>query len=155
MYNHAPENYICPICLAVQEVESKDTLIKQHDIVFKDDLVTAFIGSFFIGNNPGHIIIVPNKHYENMYDLPKEEAHRISEIAKISASALKATRNCSGIMILQNNEPASGQHAFHYHLHVFPRFENDQLHQHIDNKRVSTPEERQPYAEPIRNYFKK
>lgn len=39
MYNHALENYKCPICLAIQGVESDGTLLKQADLVFKDDLL--------------------------------------------------------------------------------------------------------------------
>jgi len=62
MYNHAPEGYICPICVAIDGAEDQRTMIRQSDIVYKDGLVTAFIGSFFVANNPGHPIIVPNRH---------------------------------------------------------------------------------------------
>ena len=39
MYNHGPENYTCPICPAVNGIENQDTLIKQSDIVYKDELI--------------------------------------------------------------------------------------------------------------------
>lgn len=106
MYNHATKNYICPICIAVQGLENDSTLIRQSDIVYKDSLVTAFIGSFFVKNNPGHIIIVPNEHFENIYSLPNDLNARISMIARHAALALKSTRNCDGVTTLQNNEPA-------------------------------------------------
>jgi histidine triad (HIT) family protein len=154
MFNHAPENYECPICLGVNGIENDDTYIKQSDIVYKDDTVTAFIGSFFVGDNPGHVIVVPNEHFENIYDLPEGVGYRIFDIAKLSAKALKETRECEGITTLQNNEPAGGQHAFHYHFHVFPRFENDNLHTNMHNSRKSEPEERKPYAEALKEYFK-
>lgn len=48
MYNHAPENYKCPICLSVKGIENEDTLLKQADLVYKDDLVSVFINSFWI-----------------------------------------------------------------------------------------------------------
>lgn len=60
MYNHASENYKCQICPAVNGIENEDTWIKQADIVYKDDIVTVFIGSKFVKNNSGHPIIVPN-----------------------------------------------------------------------------------------------
>lgn len=41
---------------------------------------------------------------------------------------------CDGVTFLQNNEPASNQHAFHYHLHVLPRYTNDNLHAHMLEK---------------------
>ncbi len=155
MYNHAAENYVCPICLGVQGRENDQTMIKQDDIFFKDDLVMALINSKFVGNNPGHVIVVPLEHFENIYDLPKEIGCRILLVAKTVAVALKELRQCAGIMFQQNNEPASGQHAFHYHLHIFPRFDNDHLHEHMTNARVSKPEERKEYSQPLKDYFAK
>lgn len=155
MFNHAPNDYKCPICLCVAGIENEDTFIKQDDIVYKDDLVTAFIGSFFVGNNPGHVIVVPNEHYENIYDLPQKESHRILDIAKLVAIGLKETRKCTGVTTLQNNEPDGDQHAFHYHLHVFPRFENDDLRANMHNSTKSEPVERKPYADALKKYFKK
>ncbi|MFA4817377.1 MAG: HIT family protein [Parcubacteria group bacterium] len=153
MYNHAPENYKCPICLAVKGIENEDTMIKQADIVYKDDLVTIFIGSKFIKNNPGHPIIVPNTHYENFYELSDDVACHIIKIAKKVALALKTARKCEGITITQNNEPVGNQHAFHYHLHVFPRFTDDELYKNMIDTVVSTPEERIKYAEELRKYL--
>jgi len=69
MYNHAATEYKCPICLGVKGIENADTLLKHTDLVVKDDLITAFINSFFIVNNTGHVIIVPNEHFENLYAL--------------------------------------------------------------------------------------
>jgi histidine triad (HIT) family protein len=142
MYNHTPSNYVCPICLAVKGVENDATMIKQADIFFRDEKVMALINSKFVGKNEGHVIVVPIEHYEHIYDLPDEIASHILVIAKRIAVAMKKTRNCEGIMMLQNNEPASGQHAFHYHLHLFPRFTNDQIYGEMEKARVSKPEER-------------
>ena len=153
MFNHAPSNYQCPICLAVHGTESDKTMIKQDDIFYRDTLVMALINSKFVGNNPGHVIVVPLKHYENIYDLPEVEANQVMKIAKQVAIALKEIRQCDGVTILQNNEPASEQHAFHYHLHVFPRFADDHLHENLTNTRVSLPEERTKYTIAMREYF--
>jgi len=66
----APDNYECPICFGIQGSDSSKTLIKPSDFVYKDELVTALVNTFFIGQNAGHVIIVPNDHYENMSHLP-------------------------------------------------------------------------------------
>jgi histidine triad (HIT) family protein len=150
MYNHAPHNYKCPICIALDGKENDDTLIRQSDIVYKDSLVTAFISSFFIGKNLGHVIIVPNKHFENIYDLPSEYSFRITEVAQKMAIAIKKSYSAEGITTVQNNEPAANQHAFHYHLHIFPRYENDELHKNMLDKKPTTLEERLPYAEKLK-----
>ena len=155
MYNHAPEDYNCPICLVVQGVENEHTMAKQADIVYHDEYALVYVNSKFVGNNPGHVIIVPTAHFENLYELPLEYAHRIMDVAQEIALALKIVRKCDGVWIEQNNEPASGQHAFHYHMHVIPRFENDELKKELanGNVRVADPTERVPYAEDLRAYL--
>lgn len=58
-------------------------------------------------------------------------------------------------MIQQNNEPASGQHAFHYPMYVFPRFNNDHFRESQSDVRVATPEERKPFSSAMKEYFSK
>ena len=147
MFNHAPKNYTCPICLGIQGVESEDTLLKQADLVYKDDLVSVFINSFWIGTVEGHVIVVPNEHYENVYELPNEVVHRVSEIVKKMSLALKEAYKCDGVTTRQNNEPAGNQHAFHYHHHVFPRYDGDDFNINLTKKSIlSEPKERIKYV---------
>lgn len=151
MKSNAPKDYICPICLGIQGIESDKTLLKQGDIVLKDELVTVFINSFFMGKNAGHVIIVPNKHFENVYDIPNEYGHRVFDISQKVAIAMKTAYECDGITIRQNNEPAGDQHAFHFHLHVFPRYENDGFNKvQPKDKRLADPKEREDYAKKIK-----
>lgn len=149
--SNAPENYVCPICLGVQGVESPDTLMKPTDLVYKDDLVSAFINSFFVGKNAGHVIIVPNEHFESIYTLPAEQGHRVFDVAQRVAFAMKEAYQCDGITTRQNNEPAGDQHAFHFHFHVFPRYDNDGYNTvQPSEKRLANSEERAGYAEKIK-----
>lgn len=153
--SRAPEGYVCPICLGIQRVESPATLIRPSDIVYEDELVTAFINSFFVGRNAGHVIVVTNQHFESIYELPTNYGHRVFEVSKKIALALKEAYGCDGITTRQNNEPAADQHAFHYHFHVFPRYDNDgynlvQPHE----KRLAPPEERLEYAQKLLTVLK-
>lgn len=154
MYNHAPKDYKCVLCLPAQGIESNDTMMKQADIFYKDDLVMAAINSKFMETNPGHVIIFPIKHYENIYDMPDEVSARVAKVAKQVAINMKEIRKCDGITTQQNNEPASGQHAFHYHFHIFPRWAGDKLYSG-SSTRVSDPSERITYAEALRQLFLK
>jgi histidine triad (HIT) family protein len=151
MYNHASTDYVCPICLGVNGVENDQTLIRLQDIVYVDEIVTVFINSFWIKNNPGHVIVVPNDHYENFYDLPAGVGAHILTIAQKISIAMKKVYQCDGITLLQNNEPAGGQHAFHYHLHIFPRYPDDDLHTNMLDKQLADPTTRSKYADKIRN----
>lgn len=145
--NYANEDYTCPICLGVQGTENKGTLIKQSDILYKDDVVMVFIASYFIEGSEGHIIIVPTDHYENLYELPDEVGAQILSKAKEYAVKMKSAYGCDGVNVLQNNEPAAGQHAFHYHMHLFPRYNGDDLWSHMSEKRETTPKERLKFEE--------
>lgn len=154
MYNNAPADYKCPICLGVEGIENEHTLLKQGDLVYRDDLATVFINSFVVGENKGHVIVVPNKHFENIYGLPTEYAHRISDIAKKVSIAMKTAYKCDGLTTRQNNEPAGDQHAFHYHLHIFPRYENDGFNEaQAGESRLAEPAERATFASRLKAAF--
>jgi histidine triad (HIT) family protein len=126
--------------------------MKQTDIVYKDDLVTAFVNSFFSGhNNDGFVIVVPNEHFENIYSLPATYGHRIFEVAQKIAIAMKLSYGCDGITTRQNNEPEGDQHAFHFHFHVWPRYKDDGYNTLIPaDKHLADPEERAEYARTMR-----
>lgn len=141
--SNAPEGYVCPICPGIKRIVNKDTLMRPTDIVYTDELVTVFINSFFMGNNAGHAIVVPNEHYESLYTLPQAAGHRIFDVAQRTALAMKQAYSCDGITLRQNNEPAGDQHAFHFHLHVFPRYTNDGYNGVLPSeKRLADPAER-------------
>ena len=155
MYNHAGRDYKCPICLGIKGIEGKDTLIRKSDIVFKNKLVTVFIASFFIGKNSGHAIIVPNQHFENLYDLPETYGKEIFGMSKKISLVIKKAYKCEGITILQNNEPAGDQHAFHYHLHILPRYQKDNLSKNLTNKKLASQKIRKVYAEKLKRDLKR
>lgn len=128
MYNHAPQNYICPFCLVVQQIKNEHVYSVESDVVYRTEAITALISANQWANNHGHVIIIPNEHYENIYDLPLHFATKIHEAARKIALAMKTAYNCDGISTRQHNEPAGLQDVWHYHLHVFPRYPNDNLY---------------------------
>jgi histidine triad (HIT) family protein len=146
MFNHAPVEYKCPLCTISAGLNNEYPWGCQTDVFYKDDFVLAMINTKFFYTNPGHVILIPRSHFENIYDLPQPIAHHIFDITKQIAIALKSTRECDGITLLQNNEPASHQHVFHFHLHIIPRFNDDNLIENLGKVRVGEPEERILYV---------
>lgn len=154
MKRNTTDDYICPICLGIQGIENDKTLLKQSDLVFSDELVSVWISSFWVGRNTGHVIVVPNKHFENLYDLPDFIGHRIFEVSKKISVAIKKVYQCDGVTLRQNNEPAGDQHALHYHLHIFPRYRGDTFNQELTKQsRLSSPDERSIYCEKLKEYL--
>ncbi|BCZ46410.1 protein hit [Clostridium gelidum] len=152
MYNHARKDYICPFCLVVGGVENEHVLTKQADIVYTDNYITAFISAGQYKNNKGNVIIIPNSHFENIYDLPDEISAMIHKLERKIAIALKEVYKCDGVSSRQHNEPCGNQDVWHYHLHVFPRYNDDNLY--LTDRESSKPEERIEYANRLKIYFK-
>lgn len=75
--------------------------------------------------NPGHALILPKNHYDNLFDLGEEESRHLLETAKKIAVALKEEFAYEGLNLLQNNGELAGQSEFHFHLHLIPRYPND------------------------------
>jgi histidine triad (HIT) family protein len=153
MYSHAPEGYVCPFCLVVQGIENKHVWSVQNDIIYRDETVTAFISSHQWPNNHGNTIVVPNEHFENIYDLPIRYAADIHRVAKMIAVAMKAVYSCDGISTRQHNEPSGNQDVWHYHLHVTPRYKDDQFY--TTHREFMPTEKRARHAKGIREYLAK
>lgn len=151
MYNHAPENYSCPFCLLIAGVENERVHSVQSDIVYHDDAVTAFVGSGQWKNNHGNTIIVPNEHFENIYDLPIRYAQDIHRVAKMLALTMKAVYSCDGVSTRQHNEPGGSQDVWHYHLHVTPRYRDDNYYG--THRELMSVNERAEHAGKIRAYL--
>lgn len=75
----------------------------------------------------GHALILPKEHFANVYELSDELASKVFVLAKKMVTKLKDIVGCDGYNILQNNGVAAGQTVFHFHMHLIPRYENDEV----------------------------
>jgi histidine triad (HIT) family protein len=125
---HAPTNYKCPFCAVIDGSFGGWALTTAPEVLFREEFVTAFVSSHQWPRNPGHAILIPNIHAENLYELPDDAALPLHRATKRLALAMKAAYGCDGTSTRQHNEPAGGQDVWHYHVHVFPRFEGDDLY---------------------------
>ncbi|MBA4685655.1 MAG: HIT family protein [Candidatus Galacturonibacter soehngenii] len=73
----------------------------------------------------GHALILPKQHYEDIYELSEEMTAKAFVLAKKLAEEMTKALSCDGFNIVQNNKEASGQTVFHFHIHLIPRFIND------------------------------
>lgn len=127
---HSPQGYACPFCLLAEGKIEPPLLNKASEVIYRDAQVVAFMAAGQFNTHPdypGHVLIIPVQHFENIYALPDEMAARIHALARRVALALKRL-GCEGISTRQHNEPAGNQDVWHYHLHVFPRWQHDNLY---------------------------
>ncbi len=75
----------------------------------------------------GHALILPKEHYANLYELPEELASKVLVVAKKVVTAMTEVLGCDGYNVLQNNGEAAGQTVFHFHMHLIPRYNKDQV----------------------------
>lgn len=94
-------------------------------IVYEDEQVVAFLSNRPV--NEGHALVVPKKHYANIYEIPEEDAAYLFKIVKRVAHAVRDTTGAEGIRIVQNNGKATGQVVFHLHVHVIPMKPHNQF----------------------------
>jgi histidine triad (HIT) family protein len=96
------------------------------NIVYEDEQVVVFLSNRPV--NEGHTLVVPKKHYRDIYDIPEDEAAYLFKITKRLAGAVKAAMVPPGIRVVQNNGAAAGQVVFHLHVHIIPLKPRDDIH---------------------------
>jgi histidine triad (HIT) family protein len=153
VFNHEPAGYACPFCQLVAGRDDDDGINTQDDIVRRSGLATAIVSPRWWPNNHGHVLVVPDGHHENLYDLPAQYGHAVHDLVREIAVAIRHTYGCDGTSVRQHNEPAGNQDAWHYHVHVFPRYAGDDLYRSRPYPEFVSAPRRRPYADKLRAYF--
>jgi histidine triad (HIT) family protein len=151
---HAPPDYDCPFCRVVRGEDLAGPYTRQSDIVLRTHHATAFVSARWWSGNAGHVLVIPNPHIENLYALEPPLLGEVHATVRQIAIALRSAYDCEGVSTRQHNEPASHQEVWHFHCHVFPRYTGDQLYERSNDYRWTTPEERAPYAEKLRQWLR-
>ena len=90
--------------------------------IYEDDDFVAILDAF--PAYKGHSLIIPKKHYQDIFDLPTDLAGKAMQIGKKLATAMENSLNADGYNFVQNNREFSGQVVMHYHLHLIPRYQD-------------------------------
>jgi len=77
--------------------------------------------------NRGHALAIPKTHTPNLLEAPDEVLAVTAATAKKVARAVQETVNPDGLNLVQANGPGAAQSVFHLHMHVIPRFTDDNL----------------------------
>ena len=76
----------------------------------------------------GHTLVLPKKHFDDIFDIDEETVMHLAKIVnKIAKHYAKVLPDIAGINILNNNREKAGQTVMHYHIHIIPRYLNDDL----------------------------
>lgn len=95
--------------------------IPSHKI-YEDDDVLAFLD--ITQGTKGHTLIVPKKHFNNIFDSDEESINKVFKVVPKLANALNLAFNPIGLNVINNNDRPL-QSVFHFHVHLIPRYEDD------------------------------
>jgi histidine triad (HIT) family protein len=104
-------------CTFCQIVEKKAPAY----ILDETDEVIAFLS---LENHP---LVAPKEHIPDIYAMSEDAAARVMQETVRIAKAVKKALQCDGIYLTQCNEPAGGQSVFHFHFHVYPCWEGQEV----------------------------
>jgi len=96
--------------------------IKSH-VVYEDDVCMAFLD--LSQATLGHTLVIPKTHYTNIFDVKEEVLSHMIGVAKKIALRLSETLGVTDINILNNSGARAGQSVMHFHIHIIPRYDND------------------------------
>jgi histidine triad (HIT) family protein len=96
---------------------------KDSHTVFQDELTTAFLDSKPLF--PGHTLLITNKHYKTISDLPSSVIGPVFANARLLAAAVIRGMNADGSFIGINSNVS--QSVPHFHVHIVPRRVGDGL----------------------------
>lgn len=90
--------------------------------IYEDDLVLAFLD--INPKTPGHTLIIPKKHFQDINDIEDVYLKQILKIAKKLNEVLTKNLHCDGITLMQNN--GLSQEIKHFHLHLIPNYKKEE-----------------------------
>lgn len=90
-------------------------------IVFEDEEALAFMDIAPVAN--GHLLLIPKTPYVWMQDAPDELVGSMFIKAKKLMIAMKSSLACDYVQV-----SVVGKDVPHFHIHLIPRFFNDELH---------------------------
>lgn len=91
--------------------------------IYEDDDFLAFLD--ISQATIGHTLIVPKKHFANIFCLDDDACSKMLVVVKKVSLILKEKLGINDLNILNNSGSLAGQTIDHFHIHLIPRYSND------------------------------
>lgn len=106
--------------------------------IYEDENIKVFLD--INPNSNGHALIIPKKHIKDIQEINSTTFTQILDVIQNNIyKKLKDKLNCDGITIVQNNE--YGQEVKHFHIHIIPRYKNDNVKLNYNKENIKSVEE--------------
>ena len=94
-------------------------------VVYEDEDILAFLD--ISQNTKGHTLVIPKEETRSVLSADEKVITKVNAVAQKIAKDMINIFNAKGVNILTNAESVAGQTVFHYHVHVIPRYTEDEL----------------------------
>jgi histidine triad (HIT) family protein len=119
--------------------------------VYEDERFKVILDRFPASR--GHCLILSKGHHQDLFEMPEDLLKEVYPVAKKIGEALKAALNATGINIVQNNGAHAGQTVMHFHLHLIPRNQKDEIILNQSSLQDITLQELEDVAKKIKDYL--
>lgn len=75
----------------------------------------------------GHALVIPKAHCLDFLHVRESDLHDVLNTTQIVARAMVTALGLEGFNIFSNNGKIAGQSVFHFHMHVTPRYPDDNI----------------------------
>ncbi len=91
--------------------------------VYEDENVLAILD--LSQTTYGHTLVMPKKHYADILAIPSDELEYLVTKTRDIARTLVDKLNAQGFNLLINTGATAGQTVEHLHIHIIPRYSDD------------------------------
>ncbi len=120
--------------------------------IYEDELVLAFMDIAPI--TKGHILVIPKEHHTSVATIPEDVAGRMFRVAARLGVASKRGLEADGYNLHLSDGTCAGQVVMHAHLHMVPRWTDDQFHWNWRQLKYESDAERDEFASKLLAKFK-
>ena len=103
---------VCVVGYVVSETNSETVILSKEAI----DLSQT---------TNGHTLVIPKKHFKNFLEVDDDTLAHMIKVTKDIANKIVTKLNANGVNILTNANEVAGQTVMHFHLHIIPRYDNN------------------------------
>ena len=96
----------CVFCRIIGGDETVSIIHEDRDVIAFLDIQPLY---------PGHVLVVPKKHYKDLFFVPEALAARTFATARRILPGLRKATGCRAVNLFSPNGAAGGQDVFHFH----------------------------------------
>lgn len=109
---------MCIFCKIINKEIDANFVYEDKDVIAILDLNPLTLG---------HTLVIPKKHYKNIFDTPAETLEKLVRVAQKIAHDYLEKYEMKGFHLVVNNNATAYQSVDHLHFHIIPRYSRDEL----------------------------